>query len=71
MNSDRVKRTRTKVAWALLAVSIVGWPVTSVLQWMGIDIFEQVMLALSWLAVIIVCADFLTTSQVSEEQNGS
>jgi uncharacterized membrane protein YfcA len=65
---QRLRRVRTRAAWILLLASVVGWPVTAVLQWLGVPVFEQTMLALSWLAVIIVCADLLTTSQVHEEQ---
>lgn len=65
---QRLRRARTIAAWALLVAACIGWPVTAVLQWLGYHIFEQVMIGLSWVAVIVVCADLLTSSQVHEEQ---
>lgn len=71
MMSPRTKRIRTRVAWWLLIGSIIGWPASSWWVWsyMGkFAPFEQLMLFLSCLAITIVAADFLTTSQVHEEQ---
>ncbi|GAA3751046.1 hypothetical protein [Micromonospora maritima] len=73
MTSPRVKRARTRIAWCLLVGSIAGWPASAWWVWWyrsGFDPFEQLMLFLSWLAITIVAADFLTTSQVHEEQGG-
>ncbi|MGS2615116.1 hypothetical protein ACVCAH_11405 [Micromonospora sp. LZ34] len=66
-----MRRIRTIVAWVLLVGSLVGWPVSAWWVWsyMGkFAPFEQLMLFLSCFAITIVAADFLTTSQVSEEQ---
>lgn len=66
--SQRLRRARTRSAWILLGACVIGWPVTAVLEWLGVPIFKQTMLALSWLGVILIAADLLTTSQVHEEQ---
>lgn len=66
--SQRFRRARTRSAWTLLVACVIGWPVTAALEWMGVPIFKQTMLALSWLSVILIAADLLTTSQVHEEQ---
>lgn len=70
MSAD-LRRARTRAAWGLLVFSIAGWPASAVWVWiyMGkFSPFEQLMLYLSWFAIAVVCADFLTTSQVHEEQ---
>lgn len=66
--NPRWRRARTRAAWILLIGSAVGWPVTAVLDLLGVDVFRQVMYALSWLGVILIAADLLTTSQVHEDQ---
>lgn len=70
MTAD-LRRARTRAAWGLLVFSVLGWPGSVVWVWLYMgrfSPFEQLMLFLSWLAVFIICADFLTTSQVHEEQ---
>jgi hypothetical protein len=37
-----------RVALVLLVFSVVGWPATAVLDWLGWPIFQQVMIFLSW-----------------------
>jgi hypothetical protein len=60
-----MRRARTITAWALLAGSIIGWPV-SMLTWAKDE--PPFVLSLSWLAIILASAELLTASQVHEEQ---
>ena len=64
------RRARTRAAWVLLVGSILAYPpqVAWVIIRNGFDPFEQIMIFWSVLAVWLVAADLLTTSQVREEQ---
>lgn len=53
----------------LLALVLAGWPTTAALQALGFPIFEQTMLALSWLAPAIGACELLFTSQLHEKHN--
>ena len=59
------RKARTITAWILLVGSLIGWPV-SALTWAHGE--QQFILGLSWLSVILQCAELLTSSQVHEEQ---
>lgn len=60
---------RVRLAAAVLAAVLFGWPATSVAQALGLPIFEQTMLALSWLAPAITALDLLFTAQLHEKQD--
>ncbi len=58
------RRVRTITAWVLLAAAIIGWPMSQLTIARHEPPFT---LALSWLAIILTCADLLSTSQVHED----
>ncbi len=58
--------TRVRLAMGALAIVVVGWPLTAVLQALGVPLFEQVMLALSWLAPAYTAVDMMMTARLSE-----
>lgn len=60
-----LNRIRVIVSLVLLIVSIIGWPL-SALTWAKDE--PPFVLGLSWLAIILTCADLLSTSQVREDQ---
>lgn len=60
---------RVRLAAAVLAAVLFGWPATSAAQALGFPIFEQAMLALSWLAPAITALDLLFTAQLHERQD--
>jgi hypothetical protein len=56
-----------RAAWALLAVTLVAWPVTA------LTVFRQEpqgILGLSFLAIVVTCLDVLSTQDVRREQEG-
>ncbi len=59
----KVRRARTTAAWVLLVGSIIAWPVS---HFTFAHDEAPVTLALSWMAIVIVALDLLTTSQVAE-----
>lgn len=63
------QQTRVRLAVWCLATVAVGWPATAVLQAIGVPIFEQVMLALSWLAPAFTAFDLLMTAQLHQERD--
>lgn len=68
MQSDRARRTRTRIALWALGFSFVGWPVAA----LTIARDEpQFVLGLSFLAITFTAWDILTSSQIYEENNGS
>lgn len=64
----RHKPGRVRLAVVLLIVVGVGWPGTAVAQALGVQLFTQTMLALSWLAPALTAVDILFTAQVHEKQ---
>lgn len=56
---------RVRAAWVLLAVAVVGWPVSALTFAKG---EPPVVLGLSWLAIAITAADLLSTQQVHRDQ---
>ncbi len=60
-----MRRARTIAAWILLIGSLIGWPVSQLTFARGEPVLT---LALSWLAIVLVAADLLTTSQLSEQR---
>lgn len=55
-------------AWVLLAVSMVGWPLT---QFTIARHEPPLVLALSWLAILLTCIDVLISSHVKRDtENG-
>jgi hypothetical protein len=67
----RRKPGRVRLAVALLLAVGVGWPATAVAQALGVKLFEQTMLALSWLAPALTAVDILFTAQVHERQENA
>lgn len=64
---------RVKLAWALLASSLIGWPATHVLMLVtkppdASSWVFHVLLAISWLALVLTCWDIVNTSNVREQQ---
>ncbi len=64
----RGKPGRVRLAVAIMVCVGVGWPGTAVAQLLGVRLFEQTMLALSWLAPALTAVDILFTAQVHEKQ---
>jgi hypothetical protein len=50
----------------MLVISLIGWPVSSILTW---NTEPQFVLALSWIAIILTCLDGLWVAQVDEKGN--
>lgn len=65
----RRKPGRIRLAVALLVAVGIGWPSTAIAQALGVPLFEQVMLGLSWLAPALTAIDILFTAQVHEMQD--
>jgi hypothetical protein len=65
----RRKPGRVRLAVLLLVSVGFGWPATSIAQLAGVPLFEQTMLALSWLAPALTAVDILFTAQVHEQQD--
>lgn len=57
--------TRLRIAWVIIALSIVGWPLSGVTFAAG---EPPAILGLSWLAITITALDVVSTSDVSAEQ---
>lgn len=58
--------TRVKLAWGLLACSVIGWPLTALTLARDEPFF---ILSLSWLAIILTAWDILNTSDVRRRQD--
>lgn len=58
-------RWRVRGAWALLTVSVIGWPVS---QFTVAAEEPPFILGLSWLAIIVTALDLLSTNQVHRTQ---
>jgi uncharacterized membrane protein YfcA len=67
----RKQTIRVRVAVLLLIAVGFGWPGTAIAQALGVPLFEQVMLALSWLAPALTAVDILFTAQVHDQQGGT
>lgn len=65
----RRKPGRVRLAVLLLIAVGLGWPATAGAQLAGVPLFEQTMLALSWLAPALTAVDILFTAQVHEQQD--
>jgi hypothetical protein len=61
-----MKRVRTIAAWILLIGSVIMWPVS---QLTFARNEPPLTLGLSWLAITLVAADLLTTSQQAEKSD--
>ena len=66
MSGRGFRRARTVAAWVLLVGALVGWPLSALTVARDEPPF---VLGLSWLAIVLTCADLLSTSQVHEDQN--
>ncbi len=64
----RGKSVRVRLAVVLIISVCVGWPGTAIALAMGVPLFEQTMLALSWLAPAFTAIDLLFTAEVHEKQ---
>lgn len=60
---------RVKLAVGLIVAVGIGWPGTSIAMAMGVPLFEQVMLGLSWLAPAVSAIDVLFTAQVHQRED--
>lgn len=58
-------KTRVKVAWSLLGLCVIAWPVTSLTIFQG---EPQGVLALSWMALILTALDIIVTADVRDQQ---
>lgn len=65
----RGKSVRIRIAISLIVAVAIGWPSTAVALLLGVPLFEQTMLALSWLAPAFTALDLLFTAQVHEKQD--
>lgn len=59
--------TRVRLAWVLLAASLVGWPLSALTVAQG---EPPVVLGLSWLAITLTALDILSTQDVRKNQDG-
>lgn len=59
-------KRRVQMAWALLVVSLVGWPVSAFT--LASD-EPQFVLGLSWLAITLTALDIVSTQDVRKEQD--
>lgn len=59
-------RVRVRLAWTLLALSVLGWPL-STLTFAAHE--PPTVLGLSWFAITITAVDVLATSDVRREQD--
>jgi hypothetical protein len=59
-------RNRVRLAWFLLVLSLVGWPV-SALTFASKE--PMTVLGLSWLAITLTALDVLLTADVRKEQD--
>ena len=58
---------QVRFAWVLLVLSIIGWPITA----LTIAKSEpQVVLGLSWFAIVVGAVSTLLTAEVKEKQEG-
>lgn len=57
---------RLRAAWIIVAISIVGWPLSA---FTFASKEPQFVLGLSWLAITLTALDVLSTSDVSAEQD--
>lgn len=67
----RDKPGRVRLAVLLLIAVGLGWPSSAIAQAMGVRLFEQTMLALSWIAPALTALDILLTAQLHERQDQS
>lgn len=65
----RASSVRVRLAVGLIVGVAIGWPGTAVALALGVPLFEQTMLALSWLAPAFTAVDLLFTAQVHEKQD--
>lgn len=65
----RAMSVRVRLAVALIVGVAIGWPGTAIALALGVPLFEQTMLGLSWLAPAFTAVDLLFTAQVHEQQN--
>ena len=58
-------RARVRAAWALLVACLLGWPVSHLLpeRWK-----EDIILGLSWAAMVFLALDILSTQDVRRQQ---
>lgn len=67
----RTSSVRVRLAVGLIVSVCIGWPCTAVALAVGVPLFEQTMLGLSWLAPAFTAIDLLFTAQVHEKQDES
>jgi hypothetical protein len=59
-------RWRRRIAWVILLVSLIGWPVSMFTVARGEPPF---ILSLSWLALTLTAADILASTDVRVQQD--
>lgn len=67
----RARPPRVQFAYWTLGVCGLSWPVVGLMIWLGVPIFEQVMIGLSFMAPMLTAVNVLFTAEVQEHQNGS
>lgn len=60
-------KVRVWAAWALVAVCLVGWPLSALTVARGEPPF---ILALSWIAILVTALDVVSTQDVRSKQEG-
>lgn len=61
------KKLEVWLAWFLLVLSLIGWPVSAFTFASG---EPPVVLGLSWFAITLTALDFLKTARVHRDQDG-
>lgn len=62
-----MNRWRLRMAWALVATSVVGWPLSALTVARS---EPQFVLGLSWMAITLTAVDILSTNDVRDKQEG-
>lgn len=63
-----MKKIEVWVAWGLLVLSLIGWPVSALTFASG---EPPVVLGLSWFAITLTALDLLKTSRVHKDADNS
>lgn len=63
-----MKHWRLRFAWALVAFSVIGWPLSALTVAKN---EPQFVLGLSWMAITLTAVDILSTTDVRTNQEDS
>lgn len=58
------KRGEVVLGWALIAISVIGWPASYIVP---ARFKEDFILGLSWLAIMLVALDFLKSARMHRD----